>query len=204
MIDLYFAPTTNGRRAAIMLAKSGLPFTVHPVSFARKPPALLSRNPAGTIPVIEDADGPGGRPIVVVQSGAIVLYLAEKIGRFIPTEPIARLVALQRFMLACSDVAAMSSAIYATANDLPEPSARNVSFYEDRLLALFKVVDGYLQDRDYLAGDISIADFAMYPVFFQRRAVADRAGGLARLTRWGDAMAARPAVTRAMALKGAA
>lgn len=204
MIDLYFAPTTNGRRAAIMLEESGLPHTVYPVNFARKPAELLSRNPAATIPVIEDDDGPGGRPIVIVQSGAILLYIAEKIGRFIPAEPEARLVALQRFMFACSDVAGTSSTIFAAANDVREPSPGTVRFFEDRLLGYFKVCDLYLQDRAFLAGEISVADIALYPVFFHRRALVERAGGLAHLTRWGDAMAARPAVARAMALQGAA
>lgn len=121
MIELYFAPTANGRRAAMSLEETGLSYTLHRISLAQKSPALLKRNPGGYIPVIEDSDGPNHKPIVIAQSGAILLYLAEKTGRFIPSDPVRRVVAMQCFMFACSDIAGTSAAILAAAEDVVYP-----------------------------------------------------------------------------------
>ena len=200
MIELYFAPTGNGRRAALALAETGLPYLIHPVDFGNKPSALLSRNPGGTIPVLEDPDGPGGMPIVLSQSGAITLYLCRKVGRFLPADARQQALALQWFMFACSDVAGTSSTIFASGHDVPHPDAANTWFFEDRLLRMFRLANAQLAANDFMAGaEFSVADIALYPVYAALKAITAGAG-LCHLDRWGATMAARPAVAKAMAL----
>lgn len=199
MIDLYYGPTANGRRAAVILAESGLAYRIVPVDFDNKPAELLKLNPAGLIPVIVDANGPGGQPLVLAQSGAILLYIAEKIGRFLPTDPARRAAAFQWFAHACSDISAASSSWFIAGHDLPERSEANLAFLERRLVDFFRPCDGRLAGRDYLADEISVADFALYPFFFTRKALLDKAGGFANLPAWGERMAARAGVKRGMA-----
>lgn len=203
MIDLYFAPTPNGRRAAVILAETQLSHRIHLVNLGNKPRELLDRNPSGFIPVIEDDDGPDGRPIVIVQSGAIVLYAAEKSGRFIPSDPRQRLLTLQRFMFVCSDIPGASSALFAARHDVAEPSESTIQMLEERMIGFLKMCEYYLTGTTYLAGDISIADFALYPFYVQRKALIDKVGGLDNFNRWAEQMATRPALANAMALKRA-
>jgi GST-like protein len=199
MIDLYFAPTGNGKRAAVALAESGLAYRILPVDFAAKPAELLRLNPIGHIPVMVDPDGPGGAPLVLAQSGAILLYVAEKTGRFIPADPARRAMALQWFMQACSDVAGASAAWFLAGNDFPEKSDANRAFLATRLVDFFRACDGRLKGRDYLADEISIADLALYPFFAARRPLLEQAGGLDHLMRWAARLGERPGVARGMA-----
>ena len=199
MIDLYYGPTANGRRAAVILAESGLAYRIIPVDFDAKPAALLKLNPAGLIPVIVDANGPGGQPLVLAQSGAIILYVAEKTGRFLPSDPARRAAAFQWFAHACSDISAASSTWFMAGHDLPEKSDANLAFLEQRLVGFFRACDGRLAERDYLADELSVADFALYPFFATRKALLDRAGGFENLPAWGERMAARAGVKRGMA-----
>src|SRR5438067_13336755 len=108
MIDLFTSATGNGRRAAVMLEECGLPYKAHKIDLTKgdnKQPQFLKMNPAGAIPVIVDHEGPGGKSIIVSQSGAILLYLAEKTGKFMPKDPAKRAHAYQWFMQAATDVA---------------------------------------------------------------------------------------------------
>ncbi len=201
MIDLYTAGTQNGHRAAIALEESGLAYRAHKLNLQageQQSAAYLAINPAGVIPAIVDDEGPGGARLTLAQSGAITLYTAEKSGRMLPRDSARRAAALQWFMLACSDCAVTSGTIFQLANHAPEKSQPNVAFFEGRLLAFFTVADARLDGRDFLADEFSIADAALYPVYAVRKAIADQAGNLAHLTRWGEAMAARPAIARGM------
>src|ERR1700687_3849688 len=111
MIDLYLAPTANGLRATVALEETGLPYRAHPVDLAKgeqRSPEFLKLNPAGLIPVIVDDEGPGGKPLTLSQSGAIVLYAAEKSGKLLPRDPVRRAVALQWLMQAASDISGSS------------------------------------------------------------------------------------------------
>src|SRR4249920_1006724 len=140
MIDLYTAGTGNGHRAALALEESGLPYRAHKLSLVagdQRKPEYLAINPAGTIPVIVDQDGPGGKPLTVVQSGAIALYVAEKSGRLLPKDPARKAAALQWLMFACTDCAMTGGVIFQLANNAPEKSPANVKFLEDRLVAFF-------------------------------------------------------------------
>ena len=201
MIDLYSAGTANGFRASVALEEAGLPYHLHKVDLAKgehRRAEFLKRNPAGLIPVIVDQDGPGAKPLTLSQSGAIILYIAEKTGKFLPKDPAQRAVAMQWFMQGASDVAATSGAIFRLENSVPEKIPSSVDYFKQRLLGFFAVCDAHLAGRDYLAGELSVADLMLYPNFALRKALVDQAGGFANLQRWGSTMAARPATRKGM------
>jgi GSH-dependent disulfide-bond oxidoreductase len=205
MIDFYTFATSNGQRAAMLLEECALPYRVHWIDLMKgeqSAPDFLKVNPAGAIPVIVDADGPGGKPLTLSQSGAILIYLAEKTSRFIPADPVRRLIALQWLLHATTDAARASSAIFLVSTLVPEKAPGNTAFFEQQCLRYLRSADARLADREYLADELSIADFALYPVYAVRKALVDQAGDLPHLARWGNAIAARPAVARAMAIKG--
>jgi len=202
MIDLYTAATGNGRRATLMLEECGLPYNAHKIEIgkgANKSAAFLKLNPLGTVPVIVDSDGPGGKTLVLNQSSAIVMYLAEKTGKLLPKDATARQLARQWMMLGITDIAPASSAIFYASSLMPEKVPAVVGFFESRFLDLCRIVDKRLGEAAYLAGDeYSLADVALYPVIVGRQALIDKAPGLANLKRWAAAIAARPAVLRMM------
>jgi len=205
VIDLYLAGTANGLRAAVALEECGLPYRAHAVDLAKgeqRRAEFLKLNPAGLIPVIVDSEGPGGKPFTLSQSGAIVLYAAEKSGRFLPRDAAQRALAMQWFMQAATDIAGASNAVFQVENRTPEKSAANLEFFQDRLLTHFATCDRCLESSEYLAGELSVADLLLYPNFALRKALLDQAGGYANLQRWGAAMAARPGVARGMKVLG--
>ena len=205
MIDLYLAGTANGLRAAVALEECGLPYHPHAVDLAngeQRSPEFLKLNPAGLIPVMVDSEGPGGQPLTLSQSGAIVLYAAEKSGKFLPRDLAQRAVALQWFLQAASDIAGASNAVFTLENRAPEKSTANVDFFKKRLLDHFSTCDRRLETNEYLAGGLSVADLLLYPNFASRKPLLDQAGGYANLKRWGAAMAARPGVARGMKVLG--
>lgn len=201
MIDLYAAGTSNGMRARIALEECGLPYTLHPVALDKgehKTAAFLAMNPNGQIPVIVDRDGPGGKPLTLSQSTAILIYCAEKSGKFMPTNAAARAAMLQALMSASTDVTPIFGA-YFTAARAKEPHAPTVQLFKDRVRAFFKVWDDLLGRRRYCAGDeVTIADFSLYAGYARIKGAApDIVEGLAHVARWAQAMAARPAIQRA-------
>ena len=203
MIDLYYAPTANGQRAAVALEEMGLAYRPHKVDLAKgeqRTPEFLKLNPAGLIPVIVDSDGLNGKPLTLTQSCAIILYCAEKSGKFLPRDAAVRAEALQWLLQTASDVAATSGALFRLENSVPEKSQPAIEYFRKRLLGFFSVCDQRLQGRDWLAGEFSVADLALYPNFSARKAMIDQAGGFSNLQRWGATMSARPGVARAMKL----
>jgi GST-like protein len=205
MIDFFTFATSNGQRAAIVLEECAQPYRVHWIDLTKgeqKSPEFLKVNPAGAIPVIIDPKGPDGKALTLSQSGAIIIYLAEKAGRFIPADPVRRLMALQWLLQATTDAARASSAVFLVSTLVPEKIPGNTAFFEQQCLRYLRSADAHLAGREYLADELSIADFALYPVYAVRKALIDQAGDLPHLSRWGKALAARPAVARAMELKG--
>jgi len=202
MIELYTATTGNGRRATLMLEECGLPYNAHKIALgkdAKKPAPFLKLNPQGTIPVIVDPDGPGGKPLVLNQSGAILLYLAAKTGKLLPLDARARALAYQWTMLALTDIAPASSAIYYSTVVIPDKVPSVVNFFETRLLDFCRLADARLGEAAYLAGaELSIAEVALYPVIAGRQELIGKAKGLANLKRWAASLAARPTVARAL------
>ena len=205
MIDLYVAPTANGLRAAVALEETGLSYRTHLVDLAKgeqRSPDFLKLNPAGLIPVIVDDAAPDGKPLTVSQSGAVVLYAAEKSGKLLPRDAGRRAIALQWLMQAASDISGASNAVFQTENKVPEKSSANLEHFKKRLVDFFAVCDRQLEGREFLAGELSVADIMLYPNFATRKALVDAAGGMTNLQRWGAAMAARPGVARGMKLAG--
>lgn len=201
MIDLYAAGTSNGMRARIALEECGLPYAFHPIALDKgehKTAAFLAMNPNGQIPVIVDRDGPGGKPLTLSQSTAILIYCAEKSGKFMPRDGAARAAMLQALMNASTDVTPIFGAYFALTRS-KDPHAPSVQIFEDRLRGLFRVWDEQLATRKYCAGDeVTIADFSLYAGYARMMALApDIVEGFANAARWGQAMAARPAIRRA-------
>lgn len=200
MIRLYTWGTGNGLRASVALAESGLEYEVHKVDISKgehKTPEYAKINPSGVIPAIVDTEGPEGKPVALAQSGAILLYVAEKAGMFIPKDPMRRATAYQWFMQACSDVAGGSGTLFQSENAAPDKSIANIDFFRKRLLASFVHVDRQLAGREYIAGELSIADLALYPPYAQRKALLPE---LKNLLRWAEKMAARPGIKKGMVL----
>lgn len=201
MIDLYMWGTANGLRAAVALAECGLEHRIHKVDITKgesRTPEYLKLNPAGAIPVMVDSDGPGGKPLTLAQSGAIVVYACEKAAKFIPTDKRRRAMASQFYLMAASDVGGTSAALFRLEFLVPDKSVPNADFFKSQLLSYFRVVDQHLAGREYLAEEISFADLMFYPNYAARKPLIDAAGGMENLKRWGERMASRPGVKKGM------
>jgi GST-like protein len=197
MIDLYTAATPNGHKVSIALEEMGLPYAMHVLSFAtrdQKQPAFLAINPNGRIPAIVDRDA---GDFAVFESGAILIYLAEKTGRFLPTEAKARSVVIQWLMFQMGGLGPMQGQAGWFKNAAPEFIPLAYQRYHDETRRLYGVYDARLKDRDWLADDYSIADMATYPWVASRYAGVE-VDGFDNLRRWMDRMAARPAVAKGM------
>jgi GSH-dependent disulfide-bond oxidoreductase len=134
VIDLYAAGTSNGMRAKIMLEECGVPYTLHPIDLMKgdqKKPEFLARNPWGQIPVIVDSEGPGGKPMTLSQSVGIMLYLAEKTGKFIPQDSAKRAAFWQALMNAASDMGPTLGSIFTIVRS-KEPHKPSQQIFEDR------------------------------------------------------------------------
>jgi glutathione S-transferase len=196
MIDLYTAPTPNGWKVSIMLEEVGLAYEVKPVDLGRleqKQDWYLELNPNGRIPTIVDHDADG---FAVFESGAILVYLAEKTGRLLPTSPSGRSLALQWLMFQMAGVGPMQGQANVFYRYAPEKIPFAIERYQKETRRLYEVLDRRLAQSEYLAGDYSIADVATWPWV----RIADWAGvsteGLTHLTRWSERVRARPAVER--------
>lgn len=201
MIDLYMWGTTNGLRASVAFAESGLEHRIHKVDLTKgeqKKPEFLALNPAGQIPVMVEPNGPNGARLVLAQSGAIVLYVAEKTGKFLPKDGARRAAAWQWFVMSASDLSGANATVFLLENVAPEKSAKNVEFFKGRLLKLFSLLDQRLSGREFVADELSIADLMIYPIYAQRKPLIDSAGDCANVHRWGAMMASRPGVRKGM------
>ena len=206
MIDLYAAGTSNGMRARIALEECGLKYNWHPIDLAKgehKTPQFLALNPMGQIPVIVDNEGPGGSKITLAQSSAIMVYCAEKVGKFIPKDGAKKAAMLEAFMSASTDITPGFGSINACirAKD-PAPYAAAGDMFKQRLKGYFKVWDDFLGKRKYAAGDeFTIADLSLYAGYWRTKgALPELVEGMPHLARWGNELAARPAIQRATKL----
>jgi len=202
MIDLYAAATSNSVRARIALEECGLPYQLKFTDIAKgehKTPQFLALNPSGQIPVIVDSDGPGGKPVTISQSTAILLYAAEKSGKFLPREPLARVRVMQGLMNASTDITPMFGTVNAVVRS-KEPHAPTAQMFKDRLRAMFKVWDEHFAKCRYAAGDeYTVADISLLAGWWRTKgAFPEVLEGFANLKRWGDEASARPAVQRAL------
>jgi len=202
MIDLYAAATSNGLRARFALEECGLPYQLKFIDLAKgghKTPQFLALNPNGQIPVIVDSDGPGGEPLTLSQSTAILLYAAEKSGRLMPEDPFARPRVLQALMSASTDIGPLFGTVNACMR-AREPHAPTTQMFRERLRAFFKVWDEQLGKSRHAAGDeFTVADVSLLAGWWRtREALPELLDGFANLKRWGEEQCARPAVRRAL------
>jgi glutathione S-transferase len=196
VIDLYTWTTPNGRKVSIALEEMGLDYSVHPIPLktgAQKSPAFLAINPNGRIPAIVDRDE-GDFP--VFESGAILVYLAEKTGRFLPTDVKGRSVTLQWLMWQMGGLGPMHGQANVFNRYFPEKIPSVIKRYQDETRRLFTVMDTRLADHPYLAGDYSIADMACWPWVMQHDWAGVEIADLPHLSRWLAELGDRPAVRR--------
>ena len=203
MIELWSWSTPNGQKVHIALEELGLPYRAMPVDIGageQFKPEFLDINPNHRIPAIVDPDGPGGK-LQLFESGAILIYLAEKAGRLIPADPAARYVCLQWLMFQMGGVGPMFGQWNHFATYAPEEIPYAIERYGREVRRLYGVLEKRLAVAEYLAGDeFSIADIATFPwVRTPEKRNIDFAE-FPNVARWHDAIAARPAVERGLAL----
>ena len=201
MIDLYTAATPNGQKIHIMLEETALPYTTHWISINKGEqfaPDFLAISPNNKIPAIVDHDGPDGEPISLFESGAILLYLAEKTGRFLPSEPRARWLVMQWLFWQMGGFGPMLGQAHHFNKYAPERIAYAMDRYTNEAGRLYGVLDRQLAEREFVAGDYSIADMAIFPWCRLYKRQGQRIEDFPNVQRWFAAVAARPAVARDM------
>ena len=202
MIDLYFWTTPNGYKPLLFLEETGHPYGIVPVNISKGEqfdPAFLKVSPNNKIPAIVDrAPTGGGAPIAIFESGAILLYLAEKTGRFLPADPAARAEALQWLFWQMGGLGPMLGQNLHFSAYAPRKIAYAIDRYARETHRLYGVLDARLADRAHVAGDeYTIADMAIYPWILRLEREGDHLGRFANLKRWYAAVGARPATRRA-------
>lgn len=207
MIDLYTYRTSNGRKASIMLAECGVDYTLHIVDITageQDAPAFRAINPNGRIPAIVDRDGPDGAPLALFESGAILLYLAQKTGSFLPENEKDRWAAIQWLMWQMGGVGPNFGQAFHFLHQHPEDApdaavAYGSERYGGEVRRLCDVLDARLAEAAFLAGDdYSVADIATYPWIALHKWFGLELAALPHLRRWYGEIKARPAVQQGM------
>ena len=202
MIDLYTWPTPNGHKAAIMLEETGLDYRVHPIDIANGEQfaaEYAAINPNAKIPAIVDQEGPGGGPFAVFESGAILIYLAEKTGRFLSSDPRRRSQAIQWLMFQVGGIGPMFGQAQHFRRFAPHPLPYAIERYSKEAARLYGVLDKRLGESEFLAeGDYSIADIASYPWVARHEWQGVSLADHANVGRWFAAVGERPGVQAGM------
>lgn len=205
MIDVYSWPTPNGHKVHIMLEETGLEYRLHPVNLDRgeqRAPDYVAINPNGKIPALIDDVGQGGDRLTIFESGAILLYLAEKSGRFLTVDPVGRWQSLSWLMFQMGGVGPTLGQAGYFIHRAPEPVPAAVERFTHETRRLYRVVDTRLSKAEYLGGDYSIADMACFPWMRNFARFGLEIGDFPAVARWLEAIGARPAVRRALDLEG--
>ncbi|MGB8702484.1 MAG: glutathione S-transferase N-terminal domain-containing protein [Thermosynechococcaceae cyanobacterium] len=203
MIDLYYWTTPNGHKITIFLEEAELPYTLHPVNIGKGEqfkPDFLSISPNNRIPaIIDQAPADGSEPISVFESGAILQYLAEKTGRFLPTPIRDRVMVIQWLFWQMGGLGPMLGQNHHFTQYAPEKIPYAINRYVKETERLYGVLDQQLSKQDYIARDYSIADMAAYPwiVPYERQQID--LNTFPHVQRWFEAIRSRPAVERAYA-----
>jgi glutathione S-transferase/GST-like protein len=196
MIDLYTAATPNGHKISIALEELALPYEMHVLSLSageQKKPAFLAISPNGRIPAIVDRDAGG---FAIFESGAILVYLAEKTGRLLPADVQGRSRVMQWLMFQMGGIGPMMGQANVFFRYFPEKLQPAIDRYQGECRRLFRVLDGQLEDHEFLAGDYSIADIANWAWVRTHRWSGVEVDDLPHLKRWLAAIRARPAVLK--------
>ena len=207
MIDVYTWPTPNGQKIHIMLEECGLAYNVHPIHIGKGEqftPEFLKISPNNKIHAIVDDDGPGGKPISMMDSGAILIYLANKTGKFMPRvadDPEGYYKAMEWLMFQMGHIGPMLGQTHHFRTYAPEKIAYAIDRYTNEAKRLYGVVDKRLSHSAYLGGDdYTIADIATFPWLRNPEGQGQNLEDFPHLKRWFDAIAARPAVIRGVAV----
>lgn len=204
MIDLYYWPTPNGRKIAIMLEEIEMPYRVVPVDIGRGAQftkEFLAISPNNRMPaIVDDEPMGGGDPISVFESGAILQYLAEKSGKLMPLDPRGKYEVIQWLFWQMGGLGPMAGQTHHFREYAPEKIQYAIDRYTNEMNRLYAVMDRRLRDRDYLAGDYSIADIACFPWVIPYKLQGQTLDDFPNLKRWFDAITARPAVQRGRAV----
>ena len=201
MIDLYTWGTPNGRKVSIMLEECGLPYRAHAINIGKDEqftPDFLAINPNGKIPAITDDDGPGGKPFSLFESGAILVYLAGKSGRFLPEDLARRYEALQWLMFQMGGVGPMLGQAHHFLRAAKEPIPYAIERYKKETRRLYGVLDRHLSRHAYLADEYSIADMATYPWIARHEWHQVDLADFPAVAAWFADLSKRPAVVAGM------
>jgi GST-like protein len=205
VIDLYTWSTPNGRKVSIMLEETALPYKVHAINIGQNDqfkPEFIKLNPNSKIPAIVDPDGPDGEPMAMMESGAILVYLAGKTGKFLPASTRGKYEALQWLMFQMGGVGPIFGQVHHFLRAAKEAVPYAIERYTRETQRLYGVLDARLKDRDYLAGEYSIADIATYPWVARYEWHKTDLNAYPHVKRWFDAISARPAVQRGVKVPG--
>ncbi len=201
-IDLYYWPTPNGRKLTIFLEEVELPYNVVPVDIAagdQFEPEFLRISPNNKIPAIVDPEGPDGEPISLFESGAILIYLAEKTGRFLPSSPRERYAVLQWLMFQMGHVGPMLGQAHHFRKYANEEIPYAVERYTNEAARLYRVIDRRLAETSFIAGDeYTIADMAIFPWLRSHENQGQSLEDYPNLKRWYEGVESRPAVRRGL------
>ncbi len=204
MIDFYYWPTPNGHKVTLFLEEAGLPYALKPVNIGKGEqfaPAFLAISPNNRMPAIVDREpADGGAPISVFESGAILLYLAEKTGKFLSPDLRIRVATLEWLFWQVGGLGPMAGQNHHFSGYAPEKIPYAIERYVKETNRLYGVLDGRLADRPFVAGDYSIADMAIYPWIVPYKNQGQDLDDFPHLKRWFEAIAARPATQRAYAI----
>lgn len=201
MIDLYTWSTPNGRKVSIMLEELGVEYKTYPVNISKgdqHTEAFVRISPNSKIPGIVDHDGPDGKPLSLFESGAILIYLAEKHGRFLPASGSLRYQTMQWLMFQMGGVGPMFGQVHHFLRAAPEPVPYAITRYTNETQRLYAVLDRHLAQNKYLVSDYSIADIATYPWVARFEWHKADLSKFPNVKRWFDAIGKRTAVQRGM------
>ena len=199
MIDLYTWGTSNGRKASIMLEECGLPYRVHPIDIGKGDqfkPEFVAINPNSKIPAMIDPEGPDGGPFTLFESGAMLVYLAGKTGRFLPESVSGKYIALQWLMFQMGGVGPIFGQVHHFLRSAKEKVPYAIERYTKENRRLYGVLDKRLGDAPFLAEEYSIADIATYPWVLRHEWQQVDLAEYPNVKRWFDTISARPAVQR--------
>jgi GST-like protein len=202
MLNLYTSATPNGQKISILLEELGVPYVVHPIDLGKneqKEPEFLKINPNGRIPAIVDDDNDG---FAVFESGAIMIYLAERHGRFMPSDEKGRSEVIQWLMFQMAGLGPMQGQANVFLRYFPEHIPAVIDRYQKETLRLYGVLESRLQGRPYLCDEYSIADIACWTWINYREWAGVSLEGMPRLQDWFDRIEARPAVDRGLCVPG--
>ena len=203
MIDLHTWGTPNGQKASIALEELGLPYNVFPVNIGKGDqfkPDFLAISPNNKIPAIVDHDGPNGQSIAIFESGAILIYLAEKTGKLLPKDTAGRFATLQWLMFQIGSVGPMMGQAGHFKMFAPEKIPYAIERYTTEVARIASVVEKRLGQSEYLAGAYSIADIAVYPWLRGLERQGVDVAAYPNIGRWRDAIGARPAVIKGLTI----